>query len=174
MPEGSEGARIVNGATQAAPDWQAWSQEAVRLMQERNAAWIRRYSLEGCPYRWSLDEAQLVFRSESDEVMCDICVIGSVSRSEGTFCWAWANEAIPTCARHGLARVCEFGKAQALEPLIRPQWPGGRPEGLEMAAVAGRILGADGIWIEETGDMTLFFALSNFRRHQSECLREGS
>jgi hypothetical protein len=63
-----------------------------------------------------------------------------------------------------LARVREFGKARALELLVTPQWPGGRPEGLEMAAVAGRILDADGIWIEETGDVTLFFALSNFRR----------
>jgi len=40
-----------------------------------------------------------------------------------------------------------------------------------MAAVAGRILDADGIWIEEAGDVTLFFALSNFRRRP---LREGS
>jgi hypothetical protein len=55
-----------------------------------------------------------------------------------------------------------------LELLIRPKWPGGRPEGLEMAAVAGRILDADGILVEETGDVTLFFALSNFRRRPNE------
>jgi hypothetical protein len=142
-------------------------------MQERNGAWIRSYSLEGCPYQWSLDDAQLVFRSDSAEVVSDLCVIGSVSRSAGTFCWVWANEAIPSRAQHDLARVREFGMAQALGLLIRPQWPGGRPEGLEMAAVAGRILDADGIWIEETGDVTLFFALSNFRRRRSDRLREG-
>jgi hypothetical protein len=33
-----------------------------------------------------------------------------------------------------------------------------------MAAVASRILDADGVWIEETGDLTLFFSLSNFRK----------
>jgi hypothetical protein len=43
---------------------------------------------------------------------------------------------------------------------------------LEIAAVAGRIPDADGIWIEEAGDVTLFFALSNFRRHRSD-RREG-
>jgi hypothetical protein len=153
---------------QTLADWSAWSQEAVRLMQERNAAWIRSYSLAGCLYQWSLDEAQLVFRFETGKVACNICVIGSVCRSEGTFCWAWANEAIPSYARRGVARVREFGKTHMLELLIRPQWPGGAPEGLEMAAVAGRILNADGIWIEETGDITLFFALSNFRRHPIE------
>jgi len=31
-----------------------------------------------------------------------------------------------------------------------------------MAAVAGRILDADGIWVEEIVDVTLFFALSIF------------
>jgi len=164
----------VSEATQTAPDWSAWSQEAVQLMQERNGAWIRSNRLEGCPYEWSLDDARLVFRSEGDEVVSDICVIGSVSRSQGTFCWAWANEAIPSCAQRNLARVREFGKVEALELLIRPEWPGGRPEGLEMAAVAGRILDADGIWIEETGDVTLFFALSNFRRRGNERLRGGS
>ena len=164
MQEGSKGTGIVSEATQAVPDWSAWSQEAVRLMQERNGRWIRNYRLEGCPYQWSLDDAQLVFRSESAEVVSDICVIGSVSRSEGTFRWAWANEAIPSCAQDDLARVREFGKVRALELLITPQWPGGRREGLEMAAVAGSVLDADGIWIEETGDVTLFFALSNFRK----------
>jgi hypothetical protein len=159
---------IVNGATQTMPDWSAWSQEAVRLMQERNDAWIRRYGLEGRRYQRSLDEAQLRFTSESDEVTCDICVIGSVSRSEGTFSWAWSNETIPSCARRGLASVRDFGETHALEFLISPQWPGSRPEGLEMAAVAGRVLDADGVWIAETGDLTLFFALSNFRRHPGE------
>src|SRR6516162_60263 len=107
---------------QTLPDWSAWSQEAVRLMQQRNAAWTRSYSLAECPYQWSLDEAQLVFRSEAGKVTCNICVIGSVCRSEGTFCWAWANEAIPSYARHGLARVREFGKAHELDLLIRPKW----------------------------------------------------
>lgn len=164
MPKSSEETRIVSGTTQTPPNWSAWRQEAVRLMQERNAAWVRSYSLEGCPYRWSLDEAQLVFSADSDDVVCDICVIGSVSRSEGTFCWAWANETIPSCGQRGLAMVREFGQSHTLELLIRPQWPGGRPEGLEMAAVASRILDADGVWIEETGDLTLFFSLSNFRK----------
>jgi Family of unknown function (DUF6882) len=57
-------------------------------MQERNDAWIRDYGLQGCHYDWSLDTAQLVFRRSSDEVVADICVIGSVSEAEGTFLWA--------------------------------------------------------------------------------------
>ena len=31
-----------------------------------------------------------------------------------------------------------------------------------MAAIAGKILNAEGVWISPTGDVTLFFALLNF------------
>jgi len=150
--------------TQAEPDWSAWSREAVRLMQERNDAWMRDYSLQGCRYDWSLDEAQLVFTAGNNVVIADICVLGSVSEAKGTFLWAWANEAIPDQARPGLATVREFGESNALELLTKSEWPGARSDGLEMAAVAGRVLDVAGVWIEPIGDVTFFFALSNFRR----------
>jgi hypothetical protein len=133
-------------------------------MQERNDAWMREYGLQGCQYDWSLDNAQLVLRLDSDEVVADICVIGSVSEAEGTFLWAWANEAIPHQARRGLETVREFGENNALELLTKPEWPGGRSDGLGMAAAAARLLDASGVWVAPTGDVTLFFALSNFRR----------
>jgi hypothetical protein len=146
-------------------DWSAWSREAVRLMQERNDAWMRDYGLDpGCHYDWSLDDAQLVLQAETGAVVADICVVGSASGSEGTFLWAWANEAILPHARRGLERVREFGESNGLELLIKPGWTGGQAEGLEMAVVAGRVLDAEGIWIDSTDDVTLFFALSNLRR----------
>ena len=133
-------------------------------MQERNRAWMEDYGLQGCQYVWTFDDAQLVFRPGSDEVVADICVLGSVSETEGTFLWAWANETIPEHARRGLERVREFGDRNELESLTKPVWPGGRSDGLEMAAVAGRVLDAAGVWVAPTGDATLFFALSNLRR----------
>ena len=150
--------------TGAQPNWGAWSKEAVRLMQERNDRWMRDYGLQGWQYEWNLAEAQMVFRSGSADVVADICVVGSVSQSEGTFPWAWANEAIPLQARRGLEKVRAFGENNALELLTRPEWPGARSEGLEMAAVAGRVLDAAGVWSETAADVTLFFALFRFRR----------
>jgi hypothetical protein len=137
-------------------------------MQERNAIWMRNFELEGRQYQWSLDHAELVFPSGSISVVAGICVIGSISVSKGTFLWAWANDVIPVHARRGLERVREFGQINGLELLTKPEWSGDRSDGLEMAAVAGRLLDAEGIWTAP-GDVTLFFALSNFRkrRHQS-------
>lgn len=148
----------------AAADWGEWSREAVQLMQERTNAWVRDYSLQDRHYHWSLDDAKLVFPSEGDEVIADICVLGSLSVSEGTFLWAWANEAIPSQARRGLERVREFGEENGFEPLTKPEWSADRADGLEMTAIAARVLDAAGVWVAPTGDVTLFFALSNFRR----------
>src|SRR5262245_48402709 len=103
--------------TQPETDWSAWSREAVRLMRERNDAWVRDYGLEGCRYRWSLDEARIVFASEQGDVSADICVLGSLSASQRTFLWAWANEVIPAQARKGLEAVREFGEKNALQLL---------------------------------------------------------
>src|SRR5262245_29388379 len=149
---------------QAESAWSDWSRDAVRLMQERNEAWVRDYGLQGCHYQWSLDSAQMVFRSGASEVVADICVVGSVSEAEGTFLWAWANESIPPHSRRGLERVREFGERNALELLTSPEWPAAGAEGLEMAAIAGKILDASGLWIDTFKGVTWFFALSSLRR----------
>jgi hypothetical protein len=120
--------------------------------------------LNGCPYQWSLEEAQIVFSCGGGTVAADLCVLGSVSECEGTFLWAWANAAIPPLARRGLDEVRAFGEANALELLSKPEWPGTRAQGLEMAAVAARLLDAAGVWAESAADVTLFFALFHFRR----------
>ena len=160
-------------STHAQPDWRAWSREPVHLMQERNSHWVRDYDLEHRRYHWSIPDAQLVFPCEGASVLADICVIGSISVSAGTFLWAWANGAIPAHARRDLDRVREFGQRNALELLIKPEWKGGRSDGLEAAAVAGRVLDADGIWIAPKGDVTLFFALTNFRKVANVADRTG-
>ncbi len=146
------------------PDWSAWSREAVELMKARNAAFVDELELADRPYRWSMDTAKLVFPSPPDDVEADVCVVGSISRAQGTFLWAWANEAIPEIAKSGLTRVREFGEANALGLLTDSEWRGGHPEALEMAAIAGRVLDAAGLWVAPVGDVTMFFALSNIRR----------
>jgi len=147
----------------AQPDWSTWSKEAVRLMQARNDGWMREFNLSRSQYDWNLDTAQILFRSDTADVVADICVVGSVSEAEGTFLWAWANEAIPCQARRGLEKVRAFGESNGLDLLTIPEWGGSRPEGLEMAAVAARVLDAAGVWIDACGDVTLFFALFRFR-----------
>ena len=96
-------------------------------------------------------------------MVADVCVVGSASKAEGTFLWAWANETIPDEAKRDLEKVRDFGLEHDLGLLTEPAVAGGRAEGTEALAIAGRILGADGVWVDERGDLTVFFALSKFR-----------
>lgn len=144
-------------------DWGAWSAEAVSMMNARNRAWIDRHHLAGAPYFWDLPTATIAFNRGSSRVVADLCVVGTASKVEGTFLWAWANEAIATEAKRGVEKVRAFGLEHDLALLTTPELVGGRAEGLEALAIAGRVLEADGIWVDERGDLTLFLALFNFR-----------
>ncbi len=132
-------------------------------MQARNEAWITRFELQRAPYRWDLGTAELFFERAADRVVADICLVGTTSVAEGTFLWAWANDTIPAVARQGLELVRRFGEVHDLPLLVTPEWPGSRADGLEMLAIAGRIQDASGGFVDQEGDVTLFFTLRHFR-----------
>jgi hypothetical protein len=144
-------------------EWGAWSAEAVSMMNSRNRAWIGRHHLAGVPYLWDLTTATIAFDRTSSRVIADLCLVGTASKVEGTFRWAWANEAIPVEAKRNLGKVRAFGVEHDLGLLATPELAGGRAEGLEALAIAGRVLEADGVWVDERGDLTVFLALFNFR-----------
>jgi hypothetical protein len=86
--------------------------------------------------------------ADRDCVRADICVIGTVSHAQKAFRWAWADDGIAPPARHGLDLVRAFGETHDLPQLTTPEWSGGRAEGLEMLAIAGRIQNArEGSWM---------------------------
>ena len=133
------------------------------LMHERNRDWTSRFELESAPYTWDLEQATITFARPDDLVIGDICIVGTAAESTGTFLWAWANEALPQGAWAEIDAVREFGRLHSLELLTDAEWPGGRAEGLEMLAAAGRILDAEGAWVDTSGDLTLFFLLFDLR-----------
>jgi hypothetical protein len=144
-------------------DWQSWSREAVRLMQERNRAFVERFGFAGRPFLWNLEAAKIAFHSDGGAAVADLCVVGTVSEREGTFLWSWDNEAIPQRARQRIDEVRAFGTAHDLSLITTAEWSGGKAEGLEMMAVAGRILDAEGVFVVPDGDRTFFLTLHRFR-----------
>ena len=144
-------------------DWAAWSRESRRLMQARNDAWLSRWELEDASFHWTLDPPELVFHRSGDDVVDDIIVVGTCSRHEGTFLWAWANETIPEAAQVGLDEVRDFGAEHDLGILIDAEWPAGHAESLEALIIAGRLLDAEGVFAAGTGDVTTYLAIRAFR-----------
>ena len=149
-------------------DWSVWSREAVALMQRRNQAWQARFELTNEPFLWDLTSATIHFRRNNDRVVASLCLVGTTSESEGTFMWAWANETIPPAAVQGLDIVRRFGEANDLPLLTEREFRASRPDALEVLAVAGRILDAEGVFVAPDGDVTCFFALSSFHVEPSD------
>ncbi|MGG5824058.1 DUF6882 domain-containing protein [Falsiroseomonas sp. HW251] len=123
----------------------------------------RAFGLDDAPYRWDLAEARIRIGPGTGRVNveADVCAVGSTAGE--TFLWTWANPSIPPGSRRGLEQVRAFGERHGLSLLTDAQWRGGRPEGLEMLAVAGRILDAEGTWTETGPCTTIFFVLFDMR-----------
>jgi hypothetical protein len=133
-------------------------------MNERNERWIAQYDLASAPFTWNLEGRTLRFAPPGrGTVVAELCLVGTASASRGTFQWAWANDAVPKPSWERLHAVVGFGQEHGLELLTTAEWPGGRPEGLEMVAVAGRILDAEGAFVDTRDDLTIFFVLFDFR-----------
>lgn len=132
-------------------------------MQRRNDAWLDKFQLSDAEFRWDLATGELRFRRETDEIVSDLCLVGTTSDFEGTFLWSWANESIDANARRGIETVREFGLKHDLPLLTDCEWGGGRAEALEMVAIAGQLQDAEGTFVDKAGDVTLFFTLRNFR-----------
>ena len=147
----------------AETDWGEWSREAARRMQIRNDALIERFQLAETHYRWNLELGRMGFLLQTEAVVAEICVVGSISDAAGTFLWEWDNDAVTPISIARLAPFREFGDTQDLRRLTTPEWAGAHSDGLEMLAVAGRILDAEAVWIERDGDRTFYFTLHQIR-----------
>ncbi|MEO0604028.1 MAG: DUF6882 domain-containing protein [Myxococcota bacterium] len=142
-------------------DWGAWSREAATWLEARHGALFARHGLEPGPaYHWDLDEASIqLTRPDGLEVRFDIQCIGSTATGPGTFLWSWANPSLRSQSTQDVPRVRAFGEQHGLDRLTDASWPGAHADGLEMLAVAGRILGASGVWIETTDTGAVYLLL---------------
>ncbi len=107
----------------------------------------------GSPYRWDLDVGVITV----GDVTFRLVTVGTVSGD--SFLWAWANDAIPTAAKRGLERVREFGNENNLSLLADECAAGGLLQAKECLAIAGRVLDAQGVWIDRTDAGFILFVL---------------
>ena len=145
-------------------DWTAWSREAAEAMVRANAQWPQEFGLSAeSPCRWDLESATLTLEGTLGPVLATACLVGTTSASEGGFVWSWANEAIPRQHGQALEVVHEFGRENQLALLTTARIPGGRPEALECLAIAARLQRAVGTFVDQQGDVTLYFTLLHLR-----------
>lgn len=99
--------------------------------------------------RWDydLERNTLIFSEDGVvKVVASIQVIGTTSRSAGTWMWGWANESLPAISTREVARVREFGGTEDIAQLTKSELPDDEHLGWEMTAIAAKLLGAKGAY----------------------------
>jgi hypothetical protein len=135
-------------------DWAAWSREAVALMSARMTELMSRHGLEAAARcHWDLEAGKITIGDATFRLV----TVGTVAGDQ--FLWSWANDAIPASAKAGIERVSGFGNDNDLCLLTHPYSPGGLAQAKECLALAGRILDADGVWIDQTESGYIVFIL---------------
>jgi hypothetical protein len=142
-------------------DWGAWSQEAVSLMTARMRELLARHEVPtGAAYRWDLDAGVMTI----GDAQFRLVTIGTVA-ADNSFLWAWGNDSLPASATVGLEQVRSFGVEHELPLLSEPYVHGGLAQAKECLALAGRVLDADGVWINKTDAGFILFLLFESTRH---------
>ena len=126
----------------------AYRHEAVHQLMRLNEECKNTFRVTLWP-RWDYDfEAGTLTFSESGapKVIASIQVVGTSSKSGGTWLWAWANKSLPDKVTKAVRKVQEFGEAENLTELTQESLPDDEYLGWGMSAVAAKILGSKGAY----------------------------
>jgi hypothetical protein len=130
------------------------SMEGLRAQTgEHAAAWQF-----GKAERWNVlqDTGELVFTFPYQTVRASAQIIGSFDTVENTWMWAWANSSIAEALTQDSIRVRAYGEQRGIRRLTTAQWPATEIDGWNMAALAGRICGSNGVYRAPSGAAFIF------------------
>jgi hypothetical protein len=109
--------------------------------------------------------------ADGRQVLADIYVLGSWSRSAKSWEWAWKNPNVPDALKQGANRVREIGEKLGLEEMTVGFVPAHQVEhGAFLAALAANALQTGGVLPlppEADAEVVVFVALQNLRTVQS-------
>ena len=140
-------------------DWEAVVQAAhhrAAERQDRLIGWLG----EDAQYSWDLEQAAISWsRAGAEFCRARLTLIGTVSLSESTWLWSWANDSLPRSAVGDMGRVRQYGELHEF-PVLPWESFNQHPELVrEARVVSAAVLDAAGLWTDQAGDVQLHFLL---------------
>jgi hypothetical protein len=117
--------------------------------------------------RWDFNEAERTItfsNSEGPQVVATVALVGSYSTTSSTFQWAWQTFPEGSPQTQVISRVRVFGEVRGIPQLVTPTWQCDEGDGWDMAALAGYVLGSEGVYRAPFDDQLWFMLLSDWRR----------
>lgn len=116
--------------------------------------------------RWDFDEEArtLSFTDpERQTLVADVRLVGSFAPAPKTFDWSWSTHAGGGLLVAPVEQLKMFGEVRGLAQLQRSGWSATLPDGWEMTALAGYLLGCEGVYRADYDDRYWFMLLGNWR-----------
>lgn len=120
--------------------------------------------------RWDFDQFSRVLRlqmKDGSRVEADAQAIGSYWAKRKLWEWAWNNPNVEDPLKVDVCLVRDFGKKKKIEYLVAPMVP--VPDEMfptYLSAVAMKVIGSDGIFAGEAGEITVYLSLKALRRRE--------
>ena len=163
--EGRKGESIASLDAASRKQWEAYLSECCLELTQKNEQLWQRMSLSSYKrWGWNQDTAQIVFSNDGiPGVIARIAFVGSFSTKSDAWLWAWANFNLVEAVREPTIAVRDYGEQNEFLPLTIPKWPATHEDGWHMAAVAARILGADGAYRTPSDSGFTFMVMHDVR-----------
>jgi hypothetical protein len=145
--------------------------DAKELTKARNARAARDFGLGGhARYHLDLVTQTLMFFDASDSaaVTARIVAVGSLAHASQSWLWSWENESIPAQAAQPMQAVRHFGEKHDIAALGQTFSPCDEPLAWALAAIACKLLDAQGVYRVDQEKTQLFLLLFDLKRIRDE------
>ena len=116
--------------------------------------------------RWDFDEdtRTLSFNDpDRPTLAAEVHIVGAFAPATNTFAWSWSTHPQGGLLVAGVDGLRTFGEVRGVSQLATSDWRATVADGWEVAAVAGYLLGCEGIYRAEFDDQLWFMLLANWR-----------
>ncbi len=139
-------------------EWERVVQQATAQAAARQERLVEQ--LGDVQYDWDLEQATITWsRAGTPLRTARLTLIGTVSLTEASWLWSWANDSLPPAAVGDMRKVLEYGETHRYPVLSWPSFNSHPGLVKEARVVSAAVLDATALWTDQSGDVVLHFLL---------------
>ncbi len=141
--------------------------DAVGYLEERQDSIDSRYDFHKLQRAaWDQRTGKLTFADSAGatQVEAEIQMVGSLSKTKGTWMWAWANPSVRGPLKTGAQTVRRYGQQYRIRPLTTREMPAKTDDAWKMTALSARVLNAQGAYHTEDEDGITYMVITSIGR----------
>ncbi len=161
--EDRKGSSVSSLMDERSASWRPFVSAAVSELQTKQDFLDKEYGLfKHERWDWDQETRKILFSNAGNvALVARIQFVGSVATTSNTWLWSWANHSLDEMTYHELLTLRAFGEAEGFANLTVPKWPADETDGWEMAAVAAKVLDAQGAYRTPCDTGFLFMILKD-------------